>query len=176
MKPEIRQELSEIFNAQFEIIENDSQKLFKFGTGDYAKVEEYSNKISFAKNNIVYSWDQKPIMCVFAFTGKRALKIEKILDKTNLKVIGVRVYKNCVVPMHVDPNYHSIGRDNPIHFIVVSANSECMIYFSNRKDGSKQLAIPGLSEFVMHPTEIEHGARAGGQHMDMIQIMVEQIK
>lgn len=173
---ETRAQLAEIFQVQYDLVQDNAQKLFIFDKGNYAEIKEYYNKISYTENNIVYSHDSKPIMSVFAFTGKRALKIEKCLNRANLKTVGVRVFKDSVIPMHVDPNYHSIGRENPIYFIVVSATDDSMIYFSNRKDGTKQVAIPGLSQFKMYPTEIEHGGFAAGQDMDMIQIMVGPIE
>lgn len=171
----LRIELSEIFSMQFEMIENKVQKLFIFGAGDFAEIKEYFNKVSFSENNIVYSEQNKPIMSVFAFTGKRSLKIENLLDQKGLKIIGVRVFKDCVIPLHVDLNYQSTGRDNPVYSIVVAASPDSKIYFSNRKDGTRQLAIPGLSEFIMYPTEIEHGAFSADRDMDLIQIMVDPI-
>jgi hypothetical protein len=172
---EIRNQLAEIFQAQYELVENKIQKLFTFDKGDYTQVKEYHNKVSFTENNIAYSDDGRPLMSIFAFTGKRSLKIEKILNRSDLKILGVRVMKDCVVPIHIDPNYQSTGRENPVHSIVVAGGAGCMIYFSNRKDGTRQAAVPGLSEFIMHPTEMAHGGYAGDRNMDIIQIMVDPL-
>lgn len=172
---EIRAELNKIFQLQYELVQNNAQKLFSYDQGAFTKVKEYYNKISFTQNNIVYSHDDKPIMCVFAFTGKRALRIEKLLKQKGLIITGHKVFKNCVIPMHIDPNYHSVGREKPVYFIVVAGSDDCMIYFSNKQDGSRQVAIPGRSCFMMSATEIEHGGYSADQEMDIIQIMIDPI-
>lgn len=171
----IRAELASIFQMQYDLVESKTQKLFKFDVGEYTQVKTYFNKVSFTQSNIAYSNEDLPLMSVFGFTGKRSLKIEKLLGKKNLKILGVRVFKDCALPMHMDPNYGSTGRENPIYSIVVAGSDDCMIYFSNRKDGTRQVAIPGLSEFIMYPTEIEHGGYSATQNMDLIQIMVDPI-
>lgn len=172
---EVRQEMAKIFLQQYEVVVEKEQKLFDFGPGPFATIQNYENRVSFQDNNTIYSHDEKLVMSVFAITGRRLLKIEKLLGKQGLQVVGMRVPKETVVPMHIDPNKHSIGRENPIHFIVVSGSDDSKIYFSNRRDGSRQIAIPGLSQFIMYPTEIEHGAYSGNQDMDIVQIMVEGI-
>lgn len=171
---EIRSSLAELFIQQYSLVETNPQKLFSFGKGEYASIE-YHNKISYEHNNVVYGHQGNPVMSVFAFSGKRFLKIQKLLDKADLKILGLRVFKNSIIPLHVDPNYGSTGRENPILFLVVSGSEDCGVYISNRKDGSKQVMIPGLSKFVLAPTEIEHGAYAADQDMDIVQIMVESV-
>ncbi len=172
---EIRAALADLFFQQYALVEENVQKLFSFGEGDYARIGEYFNKISYEHNNVVYDCRGKPLMSVFAFSGKRFLRIEKLFGKKDLKILGLRVFKNSVIPLHVDPNYGSTGRDNPILFLVVAGSKGCRIYFSNRQDGTKQVMIPGLSQFVMAPTEIEHGAFSSDQDMDIVQITVDAI-
>ncbi len=167
--------LAEIFSQQYSALENNSQKLFCFSEGDYALVQEYYNKISYEHLNIVYNHQGQPIMSVFTFSGKRFLRMERLLGQKDLKVIGIRIFKNSIVPMHVDPNYGSTGRENPVLSLVVAGSENGRVYFSNRKDGSKKVMIPGLSQFVMCPTEVEHGANSADQDMDIIQIMVDPI-
>lgn len=171
----MRIDLSELFREQYKTVEDKKQKLFVFGEGSFAPIKEYYNKLSIIHNNIVYSHDEKPLMSVFAFTGRRALKVERILGKSNLEMVGFRVFKNSKVPMHIDPNYGSTGRDKPIFFIVVSGSQHCKVYISNRQDGSKQVMIPGLSAFAISPTEIEHGGFSAEEDMDIIQIKLDSI-
>jgi hypothetical protein len=169
--PDIRAEVIKIFETQYNAIQDKTHPLFIFDHGEYASVRTYYERFSFTENNVVYSADNKPLMSIFAFTGKNSLRLDKLLGKKNLVINGLRVFKNCKIPLHVDANHEAVGREKPIYSIVLTDGG--VIYFSNKRDGSKLVAIPGMSEFIMSATEIEHGAHAGDCDMDMLQIRLE---
>lgn len=167
--------LKDIFQSQYAMIEHNQQKLFSFTDGPYADIKEYYNKLSPEHLNIVYSISGQPLMAVFAITGKRSIKIERIFNKKNLKCLGIRVFKKTEIPMHIDANYQNIGRANPVCSITISAAKNSAIYVSNRKDGSHQVAFSGVGLFYFNPTEIAHGAHSGDLDLDLLQFMVDDI-
>lgn len=170
---EIRRNLCEIFEAQYQLVEGHPQQLFSFTQGPFSDIKEYYNKLSFEHLNLVYSYDDKRLMDIFAITGKRSIKIEKLFNKSNLRCLGIRVHKNCEIPMHIDANYQDMGRSHPVCSMTISGDLDSVIFLSNSTDGSHQAAFPGLSTFCFEPTKIAHGAISGPNGMDILQIMID---
>ena len=174
--PDVRNKLSILFTMQFSIAENNISEYLTFkdriAPGNY----NYTNYYQLDHLNIVRCPDNKPMMGVFNFSIKNKLKLCKLLnlDPSKHQVNGIRVYANTDVPMHIDLNRGNIERDNPIYSIMLTGK-EAMVFFSNRNDGSRLVAIPPLSEFIMYPTQIQHGAITKDEPLDVLQITLEEM-
>ena len=116
-------------------------------------------------------------MNIFNFSPKNATKILKLLNlkEQRPQLNGMRVYANNVLPMHIDLNKGDIGRQYPIYSIVLSGK-DSIIFVSNKSDGSKLLALPKMPHFVMYPTLIQHGAKVGSDHLDILQIQLTSME
>lgn len=173
---EIRNKLSAIFNNQFEEIKNKTNKLLTFPIGNYTNEFEYHNIYAKDHNNEIYYHDSSIMMSVFNFNLRNTLRIYKILqlEKHQPMLNAIRLFAGNKVPMHVDLNKGEIGRENPIYSIVVSG-IDGYVFMSNKKDGSHLVAVPGKSQFIMFPTMIEHGALAGKENYDILQIQLNNI-
>ena len=171
-----RYHISEIISSQFNEIEARTNPMLTYPPGKFAAEFEYHNTFKVDYNNVVYTSDKRPMMSVFNFNKKNTIKIWKILNLLDKRPIlnCIRVFENTTVPMHVDMNKGDIGREKPIYSIVVKGK-DGVIYMSNKLDGSKLVAIPGLSQFVMFPTMVQHGAQTKDELMDVLQIQLECI-
>lgn len=170
---EIRDKLSVIFNSQFSEIENNLSYLLTYPVGEYAHEFDYHNVFQQGHNNLVRTNDSKPMMSVFNFSPKNILRIYRLLEIEQYKPLmnGIRVFPDTTVPMHTDLNKGDIGREMPILSIVVNG-SDGTVFMSNRKDGTRQIGIPGKTEFIMYPTLMAHGAVSKSENYDLIQIQL----
>jgi hypothetical protein len=170
---DVRSKLSIIFNSQFSEIENNISYLLTYPIGEYAHEFDYHNIFQPGHNNLVRTCDSKPMMSVFNFSSKHILRIYRLLGIEQYKPLmnGIRVYPNTTVPMHTDLNKGEIGREMPILSIVVNGD-DGMVFMSNRKDGTRQIGIPGKTEFIMYPTLMAHGALSKTENYDLIQIQL----
>ena len=173
---DLRTALSHIFESQLHEIEHHTNELLTYTDIKYSHEFEYHNLYTVDHNNLIRSVDGHLLMSVFNFNNKNTSRIFKLLDlsKHRPKINGIRVYSNSELPMHMDLNKGEIGRDNPIYSIVLSG-SDGTIFISNNSDGSKLVALPGLSEFVMYPTLIQHGAKSRLEHIDVLQIQLSAL-
>jgi len=173
---EIRDKLFGIFNSQFVEIESNISYLLTFPSGEYAHEFDYHNIYKQGYNNLVRTFDDKPMMSVFNFNIKNSLRIFRLLGIEQHKPLinGIRVFANGTVPMHIDLNKGELGRELPILSIVLSG-SDGMVFMSNRRDGTRLVGIPGKTEFIMYPTMIEHGAMAGSENYDLLQIQLSSM-
>lgn len=169
---EKRFSLNNIIEDQFNSF-TESYRLLSYSSGNYVNRFDYTDTYQPGKNNIIYSHDGKPLMCVFEFSMRNMIKIYKILELTYERptINAIRVYPNTVIPMHIDPNKGNIGRNNPILSIVTSG-ADGVVYMSNKTDGSRQVAVPGLSQFIMCPDTIAHGAKSGSEPYTLLQIQL----
>jgi hypothetical protein len=173
---EIRSQLGNIFKSQFNDIETNTSEFLTFKDIVYSDNFDYHNYYKEGHNNIIRAVDNKPMMSVFNFSIKNSVKIFRLLQLENFKpqLSGIKVYANTNLPMHIDMNRGGVGREYPIYSIMLSGK-DGMVFFSNKSDGSRLVAIPALSEFVMHPTLIQHGAVTGAEDMDVLQIQLGDI-
>lgn len=169
----VRDQLSAIFIDQFNECSNNVNYLLSYPDSIYAHEFDYHNIFKPNHNNLVRHHNGNSMMSVFNFSIRNSIKIYKLLqiEKFRPTINGIRVFAGETVPMHVDLNKGEIGRENPIYSIVVSG-SDGVVFMSNRKDGSRLVAIPGKTEFVMYPTMVEHGAIAGAENYDVVQIQL----
>jgi hypothetical protein len=170
---EIRSQLSDVFKSQFNDIETSISEFLTFKDTVYSGSFDYHNYYKEGHNNIIRAVDNKPMMSVFNFNIKNSVKIFRLLqlEKFKPQLSGIRVYANTNLPMHIDMNRGGVGREYPIYSIMLSGK-DGMVFFSNKSDGSRLVAIPPLSEFVMHPTLMQHGALTGAEDMDVLQIQL----
>jgi hypothetical protein len=170
---DVRNKLSIIFDNQFIEIENNISYLLTFPNADYAHEFDYHNLYQQGCNNLVRSYDGKPMMSVFNFNLRNTVKIFRLLQIENYKPIlnGIRVFSNTIVPMHMDLNKGELGRELPILSISVSGD-DGMVFMSNEKDGSRRVSVPGKSSFILYPTLMSHGAKSGNENYDLIQIQL----
>lgn len=172
----MRQQLADIVAAQYSAIENNISEYFVYVDRTTPGNFEYTNYYTPGHLNMVRSSEGDPMMGVFNFDVKNTIKLLKILklEKQRPQLNAIRVYANTDLPMHMDLNRGSIGRDRPIYSIMLTGK-KAMVFFSNRNDGSRLAAVPPLSEFVMYPTQMQHGAITYDEHMDVLQIQLEDI-
>lgn len=173
---DIRNKLLFIFENQFNEIKNNVNDLLTFFPGEYSHEFNYHNVFARGYNNQIYYNNSSIMMSVFNFSIKNTLRIYKILglEKYQPMLNGIRVFSGNKVPMHIDLNKGDIGRDFPIYSIVLSG-TDGYVFMSNKKDGSHLVAIPGKSQFIMFPTLIEHGAMAGKENYDILQLQLEKM-
>lgn len=173
--PETRSKINEIIEQEFRAIEGSVNPMLSYPPGSYAHTFDYHNVYVTGKNNVVYLHDKTPVMCAFEFSLKSQVKLYKLLNLSEKKPIinAIRVYPYTTVPMHIDLNKGGIGREYPIYSIVVSGIDGC-VYMSNKNDGSRQVAIPGLTQFVMCPNVIAHGATSKSEPYTLFQIQLKQ--
>ena len=170
-----RDNLRAIVEQEFERIKEETNALtITAPHGEYIDDFHYDNYYVRGKNNVLYDYDGTPIMCIFDFSPRAQIKIFKILNLTDKRptMSAVRVFPNTVVPIHIDLNKGGhIGRNHAIYSIVTNGN-DGYVYMSNRTDGSKQVIIPGKSQFVMYPTSIAHGAKSGNEPYTLLQLQL----
>lgn len=173
---ELRDKLASIFNSQYNEIKDNVSYLLSFPEGEYAHEFDYHNIFQQGDNNLVRTADGKPMMSVFNFNVKNSIRIFRLLGIEQHKPLinGIRVFANGVIPMHIDLNKGELGRELPILSIVLSG-SDGMVFMSNKKDGSRLVGVPGKTEFIMYPTMIEHGALAGSENYDLLQIQLSSM-
>lgn len=173
--PEIRSSMKSIFDARYEELKNNISEMITYPPGDYVDEHIYTNTFQHDVLNMIRNHDGSPLMCVFNFSVRNHVRLYKILGIADMKPLinGLRVFPHQVVAMHRDPNRGNIGREHPIFTSIVNGEDGC-VYLSNRIDGSRLAAIPGLSDFVMVPSEIEHGASSGESSYDLIQIQLSK--
>lgn len=169
---EQRTALKTIFDEQYKSY-NTINELLQFPVGDYAHDYIYHNTFQRGVINMIRNSDGTPLMCVFSFSPRNEIKIyrELGLSASRSPVNGLRVFPHQTVAMHIDANRGEIGRNNPIYSVVVNGSDGC-VYMSNKQDGTRLVAIPGLQQFVMVPTDIEHGASSGAESYDLLQIQL----
>ena len=173
---EIRSKLSEIVTSQYNLIEQNISEYFVYKDKTTPGNFEYTNYFSQGKSNMVRTLEGIPMMTIFNFDTKHTVKLFRLLKLENFKpqLNAIRVFANTELPMHMDLNRGNIGRESPIYSIMLTGK-EAMVFFSNKNDGSRLAAIPSLSEFVMFPTMIQHGALTADEHMDVLQIQLNDL-
>jgi hypothetical protein len=170
---EIRSNLGNIFKSQYNEIENITSEFLTYKDTVYSGSFDYHNYYKEGHNNIVRAVDNKPMMSVFNFNIKNTVKIFRLLqlEKFKPQLSGIRVYANTNLPMHLDLNRGEVGRDHPIYSIMLTGKGS-MVFFSNKSDGSRLVAVPAFSEFIMYPTHMQHGALTYEEDMDVLQIQL----
>jgi len=173
---EIREQLSGIFNSQFDEVKDKVNYMLTYPDSTYAHEFDYHNIFQQGHNNIVRYHDESSMMSVFNFNMRNSVKIYRLLqiEKHKPMLNGIRVYAGNKVPMHIDANRGDIGRENPILSIVLSG-TDGYVYMSNVRDGNHYVSIPGKVQFVMYPTLIEHGACAGLENYDVLQLQLTEM-
>lgn len=183
---QIRLDLSIIFSSQYNL---NKEKCLDFMTyiddpagNNFCKSDgtkgtfKYSNNYTPGSLNIVRDSKNKPLMGVFNFDQKHTIRLFRILELTKFRpqINGIKVYANTELPMHLDLNHGEIGRNFPIYSIMLTGKKS-MVFFSNKADGSRLVSIPSLSEFVMFPTQMIHGALTFEEDLDILQIQLNSI-
>jgi len=188
---EIRSQLSSVFTSQYNEVQNNISEYVvhkdlvaseNLENPHYYKDQnisgtfEYTNHYNPGHLNLIRTATNTPVMGVFNFNTKNTVKIFRLLkiEKFRPQLSGIRIYANTELPMHMDLNRGGVGRENPIYSIMLTGK-ESMVFFTNKKDSSKLAVIPALSEFIMYPTMIQHGALTGNEDMDVLQIQLENI-
>ena len=173
----LRNFLHDVFVTEISNAESTNQNLLTYTDDVYSASFEYHNSYSTKIGNIVKTKNDNPVMNIFNFSPKNATKILKLLNlkEQRPQLNGMRVYANNVLPMHIDLNKGDIGRQYPIYSIVLSGK-DSIIFVSNKSDGSKLLALPKMPHFVMYPTLIQHGAKVGSDHLDILQIQLTSME
>lgn len=177
--PKIREALACIFADRFAMVKSNVSPMLTYPEGKYAPSFFYHNVFQQNMLNVIYQPDGcTPMMAVFNFDRRATLRLANVLGLSKATptpmLSGLRVFPNQTVPMHTDLNKGEIGRTNPI-YSVVTQGSDGRVFLSNRKDGSRLACVHGLTEFCMVPTDIEHGAKAGQEPYDMIQIQLSSM-
>jgi len=172
----IRGQISDIFSAQYLQSEKNISEYMTYVDRSTPGNFKYTNYFTTNHLNIVRGPEGNAMMGVFNFDIKNTVKLLRLLKLELFKpqLNGIRVYPNTDVPMHMDLNRGSIGRENPVYSIMLTGK-EAMVFFSNRNDGSRLAAIPALGDFIMYPTQIQHGALTKEEPLDVLQIRLEDM-
>jgi hypothetical protein len=173
----LRNLLHDVFLTEINTAESNKRNLLTYTDDVFSASFEYHNYYSTEMGNIIRTKNDDPVMNIFNFSPKNATKILKLLNlkEQRPQLNGIRVYANNVLPMHIDLNRGDIGRQYPIYSIVLGGK-DSMIFVSNKSDGSKLLALPKMPHFVMYPTLIQHGAKVGCEHLDILQIQLTSME
>ena len=144
----------------------------------YMNQYDYHNIFDPKHLNIIKDADSRPIMSVFSFSAQNAIRIYRILNFDNPVMRhprlynGLRLYAQSKIPLHVDQNNGKVGRDKLVFNITVNGNDSA-VYFSNDTSGKKLVHLYGKCDWAMYPNLVIHGAEAGKEHLDLIQIQME---
>lgn len=168
---ELRSQLSNVFTSQYNQIEKEISEYFIYKDKTTPGNFEYSNYYNQGHLNMVRTAEGVPMMSVFNFDSKHTVKLFRLLklEKFKPQLNGIRVFANTDLPMHMDLNRGDVGRDCPIYSIMLTGKG-AMVFFSNKNDGSRLAAVPPFSEFIMYPTQMQHGALTYEEDMDVLQI------
>lgn len=171
---DIRNKLGDIFNSQFKEIENDVNSLFNFVFEDKGHFINYINIYASDKNNVVYMQNGPLLMSAFNFSVKNTLRVYRLLGLETMapKINAMRVFPNTTIPLHVDPNNGSLGRELLLYTIVTSG-SDGIAYAANNITDSPAFISKGKTEFLISPTRIAHGAQSGIENYDILQIQLK---
>jgi len=171
-----RLELKKIFESQYQTFTVFSEYIKWHKTDKFLDSQDHINKFRFESINLIRNYENKEIMHWFSFNIKNVLKICKILNldtdkfKDPSRYAAGRILPYCTVPMHVDPNF--TGNREYCIFSIALNGKDSQVYFSNSRDGSKKVCIPGIFDWAFYPTLIEHGTITQSESLDLIQIIL----
>jgi hypothetical protein len=156
-------ELRKIFNEQFNKF--DKQNVFRkpsITSHGYCQYDIISGfKIDCLNQTLDLS--DNITSAVFAFSKRNVLSISKLINFKFSHLIGMRVYKNCTVPPHIDIDE---ARKFPCKNVVITGKkSETILYNSTLEETAK---IKGICSYDFLPHKIIHGAKTFGEDMDIL--------
>jgi len=164
-------ELKSLFDLRFSEVCDNRNDMLKW-VGDVF-TEETLNYNNFDKDkcNCVYNSAGANIMSNFWFPPTYADKIRMLLNLQENKspiVIGIRVFPNMNIPVHLDKI-----SNNKARLSLVVSGRDGLVYAGSDNNIKGIFSVYGLNTFVMYPAEIPHGATAGAETYDLIQIELD---